>query len=92
MNILFYFSVLLLKSIKIQKLTTQLVASICPNGCIQYVFLLIFKCNCQYLVLHPFHNVSHSSIFHIHIDVNSGKSRMKIEGVLLISYVQPIMQ
>ena len=23
-----------------------------------------------YLILHPFHNVSHSSISHIHIDVN----------------------
>ena len=31
------------------------------------------KHNYQYLVLPPFHNVSHSSISHIHIDINESR-------------------
>ena len=29
--------------------------------------------NKEYEILPPFHNVSHSSIFHIHIDVNESR-------------------
>jgi hypothetical protein len=33
-------------------------------------------------VLPPFYNVSHSSIFHIHIDVNESRQRCETEGIV----------
>ncbi len=38
-----------------------------------WLILWLFRPNDGAQILPPFHNVSHSSIFHIHIDVNESK-------------------